>query len=461
MAEMVYKMTVEERADLLDNIGSYKKEFEGRLSPLDPLDPERPAVFISVGGGELGDLAVTAAKRNYGGAGGGVRAVAFDRYNGFPAQDAADAAEVFDMKNGDLLERYIKKYVPDPSKPHAIYLEVEMIDTHRAYKLGMDEGYKVMATPYGPLVCMDRHATKLMFDRLRLERADWAYASSDKEVHSVAKDFGLPVMVKPVMTSSGHGTTIVKTHRGLEEAYAHAVEHARGVGDEVIVEKFLPELKTIGTEITQIVVRHFSEGGKIVNSFLPPIEHRRPEATYHESWLPATISQAAASECRQGAERIAEFMGGIGVFAVEQFVLGDKVYNNEVANRPHDTGLITRWMLNMDEGALELTSTLGLQINPFNLEISRQEVYGVAHVVLAPLEIKKEVKVLGWNANKLSAFQTRGVRGDFWYFGKPTAYAGRRMGLAVAFQWELERARRNAEIIAHFAEGCIEYGGRA
>lgn len=150
MAEMVYKMTVEERADLLDNIGSYKKEFEGRLSPLDPLDPERPAVFISVGGGELGDLAVTAAKRNYGGAGGGVRAVAFDRYNGFPAQDAADAAEVFDMKNGDLLERYIKKYVPDPSKPHAIYLEVEMIDTHRAYKLGMDEGYKVMATPTAP-----------------------------------------------------------------------------------------------------------------------------------------------------------------------------------------------------------------------------------------------------------------------------------------------------------------------
>ncbi|MDD1766359.1 MAG: ATP-grasp domain-containing protein, partial [Candidatus Methanomethyliaceae archaeon] len=280
------------------------------------------------------------------------------------------------------------------------------------------------------------------------------------EVHSVAKDFGFPVMVKPVMTSSGHGTTIVKTQRDLEEAYAHAVEHARGVGDEVIVEKFLPELKTMGTEITQIVVRHFNEKGKIVNSFVPPIEHRRPGATYHESWLPASISQTAAGECRRGAERIAEFMGGIGVFAVEQFVIGDKVYNNEVANRPHDTGLITRWMLNMDEGALELTSTLGLQIQPFNLEIARPEIYGVAHVVLAPLEIKKEVKVLGWNANKLNAFQNRGVKGDFWYFGKPTAYAGRRMGLAVAFQWELEKARRNAEIIAHFAEGCIEYGGR-
>jgi len=460
LVDMVFKMTEKERRDLLDNIGSYKKEFEKRLSPLDPLDPEKPAVFISVGGGELGDLAVTAAKRQYGGAGGGIKTVAFDRYNGFPAQDAADATEVFDMKNGDLLERYIKKYVPDPSKPHAIYLEVEMIDTYRAYKLGMDEGYRVMATPYGPLVCMDRHATKLMFDRLKLERANWAYANNDKEVHRIAKDFGLPVIVKPVMTSSGHGTSIVKTQKELEEAYAHAVEHARGVGDEIIVEKFLPELKTMGTEITQIVVRHFNEGGKIVNSFLPPIEHRRPGATYHESWIPATISQTAANRCREGAERMAEFMGGIGVFAVEQFVLGDEVYNNEVANRPHDTGLITRWMLNMDEGALELTSTLGLQINPFHLEIARQEVYGVAHVVLAPPEIKKEVRVLGWNANKLNAFQTRGVRGDFWYFGKPTAYAGRRMGLAVAFQAELELARRNAEIIAHFAEGCIEYGGR-
>ena len=461
MVEMVFRMSEKERIELMDKIGSLKKEFEGRLSPLDPLDPEKPAVFISVGGGELGDLAVTAAKRQYGGAGGGVKTVAFDRYNGFPAQDAADASEVFDMKNGDLLERYVKKYVPDPSKPHAIYLEVEMIDTYRAYKLGMEEGYKVMSTPYGPLVCMDRHATKLMFDRLKLERVDWAHASSNAEVRKIAKDFGLPVIVKPVMTSSGHGTSIVKTEKELEEAYTHSVEHARGVGDEVIVEKFLPGLKTLGTEITQIVVRHFNERGKIVNSFLPHIEHRRPGATYHESWLPSTISEGAAEKCKADGGRIADFMGGLGVYAVEQFVMGDEIYNNEVANRPHDTGMVTRWMLNMDEGALQLASTLGLQINPFHLEISREDIYGVAHVVLAPLEIKKEVKVLGWNASKLNHFQTKGVRGDFWYFGKPTAYAGRRMGLAAAFQPDLEKARRNAEIIAHFAEGCIEYGGRA
>lgn len=457
---MVFSMSEDERRRLIGEIPSIKKELEGRMVPLDGLDPKKPATFISVGGGELGDLAVTAGKRLYGGQGGGVRIVAFDKYRGFPAQDAADASEVFNMMDGDLLEEKIRKHVPDPSAPHAIYLEVERIDTHRAYRLGMEKGYRIMSTPYGPLVCMDRHATKIMFDRLGLERADWAFADKDGDVRRVARDFGLPVIVKPVMTSSGHGTSIVRNAEELEKAYSHSVEHARGVGNEVIVEKYLPGLKTMGTEITQIVVRHFNEGGKIVNSFLPPVEHRRPGATYHESWLPASISEAAALKCKEGAERIATFMGGLGVYAVEQFVIGDAVYNNEVANRPHDTGLVTRWMLNMDEGGIQLTSTLGLQLNPLHLEISRLGVFGVAHVVLAPEGVPVGAKVGGIDWGRLNAFQTKGVRGDFWCFGKPDAYPGRRMGLAIAFQRELELARRNSEVVAHFAEGCISYGGR-
>ncbi len=457
---MVFSMTEEERTRLIKNIASMKKEFEAKLAPLETLDPRKPAIFISIGGGELGDLAVTAGKRLYGGEGGAVRTVTFDKYRGFPAQDAADASEVFDMMNGDLLEERIRRHVPDPSAPHAIYLEVERIDTQRAYRLGMEKGYRIMSTPYSPLVCMDRHATKLMFDRLGLERVDWAYADNEAEVKRVAKDYALPVIVKPVMTSSGHGTSIVKSAEELARAYSHSVEHARGVGNEVIVERYLPGLKTMGTEITQIVVRHFNDGGKIVNSFLPPIEHRRPGATYHESWLPATISEMAVLRCKEGAEKIANFMGGIGVYAVEQFVMGDKVYNNEVANRPHDTGLVTRWMLNMDEGGIQLTSTLGIQLNPFHLEISRLGVYGVAHVVLAPDSLSEGAKVRGIDWGKLNDFQTKGVRGDFWYFGKPDAYPGRRMGLAVAFQRDLELARRNSEIIAHFAEGCISYGGK-
>lgn len=454
---MVKRLDEEGRKELLRNIKSYRRDFEAKLSPLDGLVRDKPVTFISVGGGELGDLAVTAAKRHYGGLPGGIRTVSFDRYNGFPAQDSSDYYEVFDMKDGDALERYIRKYVPDPDEPHAIYLEVEMIDTERTFRLGMDEGYKVMSTPYGPLVCMDRHATKMMFDMLHLERVDWAYARSDEEVRRIGADFGLPVIVKPVMTSSGHGTSIVRDMEGLKKAYAHAKEHARGIGEEVIVEKFLPELKSAGTEITQIVVRHFDDDGRIVNSFLPPIEHKRPGATYHESWLPATISPHAQERCREFAGKIADFLGGLGIYAVEQFVIGDVVYNNEVANRPHDTGLITRWMLNMDEGGLQLTSTLGLPVSHASMEISRRGVYGVAHVVLAPDGFEREKNVVGIDLSRLNRFMGPGE--DFWYFGKPSAYAGRRMGLAVAFSEDLDSARKFAERLAHFAESCIRYDG--
>ncbi|MDI9643701.1 MAG: ATP-grasp domain-containing protein [Candidatus Verstraetearchaeota archaeon] len=455
----IFRMNERQRLQLIKQIDSLRKEIEGRLIPLDRISPENPATFISVGGGELGDLAVTASVRNYGGARGGIVSVAFDKYHGFPAQDTADYSEVFDMMDGGRLEEAIKRYVPDPRAPHAIYLEVERIDTQRAYKLGMEEGYRIMSTPYGPLVCMDRHATKLMFDRLGLKMTPWAYASSQKGVEEAAEEFGLPVIVKPVMTSSGHGTSIAKTEKELKESYRHSVEHARGVGDEVIVEKYMPEVKDIGTEVTQIVVRHFNTEGRIVSTCLPPIEHRRPGATYHESWMPATISSTAASKCRDGAMKIADFMGGIGIYAVEQFVIGDEVYNNEVANRPHDTGLVTRWMLNKDEGALQLASTLGMPVSPSQVDFSRQGVYGVAHVVLAPEGIKDGTSVQEFSLRGLHAEIPEGTRWDLWIFGKPNAYAGRRMGLAFAYAPDLEKARKDAEAVAHAAEKRFVYKG--
>jgi len=450
----------EERLRLLAEAESFRKTFESRLTPLEELNPASPAIFVSVGGGELGDLALTAARRIFGGAKGGVKTVAFDRYEGFPAQDSADSYEIFDMLNGDLLEKAIRKHIPNPSIPHAIYLEIERADTMRVCRLGIEEGYRVASTPYGPLICMDRHLTKLMFDRLNLPRVEWAYADSPEEIKRLAKDFGLPVIIKPIMTSSGHGTTIARSWSDVEGAYDYALKHARGRGSEVIVERFLPELKDRGTEITQILVRHFNPEGKIVTSMLPPVEHKRPGATYHESWLPATISPSEVEQCQESARRIAEFIGGLGIFAVEQFVIDGKVYNNEVANRPHDTGMITRWMLNLDEGAIQLLATLGLPISKFDLEYSRRGVYGVAHVVLAPeSESHAEAPVRGWRAWEVKRFiEARGYRGDLWYFGKPAAYPGRRMGLAIGFHEDLAEARKIAEEIAHYAERQIVYG---
>jgi phosphoribosylglycinamide formyltransferase 2 len=457
--DVMAQTSLEKRLKILKEAEEYKKEFESKLSPLEKLDIKNPITFISVGGGELGDLAVTAAKRLLGGVKGGVKTVVFDRYEGFPAQDSADFYECFDMLNGDLLEENIKKYVPNPSQPHVIYLEIERIDTVRACQLGIREGYRVMSTPYGPLICMDRHLTKLMFDKLNLPMVDWDYAESQDEIKKIAKDFGLPVIIKPVMTSSGHGTTIAKTWEDVEKAYDYALKHARGMGGQVTVEKYLPRLKEEGTEIMQLAIRHFDENGKIVTRLAPPVEHRRPGATYHESWLPATIPENLKLKCWESAKRIAEFIGGLGVFAVEQFVLDGEVYNNEVANRPHDTGMITRWMLNMDEGALQLYSTLGLQISLHDLELSRKDVYGVAHVVLAPdFKVEEEVPVEKWDLNEVKRYmKIKGYRGDLWYFGKPKAYPHRRMGLAVGFHENLEEARRIAEDIAHYTEKNIFY----
>ena len=450
--------TVEERKEFLKTAEEYKKTWESKLRPTEELDPNDPAVFISAGGGEIGDLAMTAATRQLGGQTGGVKTVVFDRYEGFPAQDAADAFECFDMMDGDLLEEKIKKHVPDPSKPHAIYLEIEMVNTRKACQLGVDEGYRVLSSPYGPLICMDRHLTKLMFDKIDIPRVEWGYATSQEEIDKIAKDFGLPLVIKPVMTSSGHGTTIAKTEAELKKAYDFSVKHARGGGEEVTVEKFMPELTQGGTEITQLVVRHFDENGKIVSSLAPPIEHQRPGATYHESWLPATISEEAVKKCHEGAKKIAEFAGGLGIYAIEQFVFGDEVYNNEVANRPHDTGMVSKWMMNMDEGALQLHAGLGLPITPSDLEISR-DLYGVAHVILAPeFGTDDEVPVVSWNAGAVKNYiRQKGLSGDIWYFGKPVAYSDRRMGLAVAFDKDIGAARKVAEEIAHVAEQNIVY----
>lgn len=447
-----------DRERLLEEAHEFGEKLDSSTSPTEHLDPRNPVTFISVGGGELGDLVVTAAKRIIGGVGGGVKTVVFDRYHGFPAQDSADYSEVFDLIDGDSLRKAIKKYVPDPSAPHVIFLEIERAATYTTFELGVKENFNVASTPYAPLIFMDRYLTKLLFDKLNLPSVNWRYAKSAEELKEAAEEIGLPVIVKPIMTSSGHGTTIVRERSGLEEAYEHSVKHARGKGDEVIVEEYLEELKEEGTEITQLVLRHFDESGRIVSTPLPPVEHKRPGATYHESWMPAKIPEEVARKCMEYAVKIADYIGGLGLFAVEQFVLRGKVYNSEVANRPHDTGMITRWMLMFDEGALQLLSTIGLPIPRDWVRIVRNDVFGAAHVILAPKLRGKSVRVKRWSAKEVISYGcSKGYSFDLWYFGKPVAYPGRRMGLAVAFHEELSEARRIAEEVAHLAEKSIEY----
>lgn len=451
---------IESRLEILEEAASFREKYESGLEPLTELNPRNLFIYMAIGGGELGDLALTAAKRILGGVNGGVKTVAIDRYHGFPAQDAADAYEIIDMLNGDLLEKAIRKYISDPSRiRHAIFLEIERADTMRIFRMGVNEGYNVVSTPYAPLVGMDRLSTKLLFDKIGVPGVEWRYVDNEEELKRVAKDMGLPLIIKPIMTSSGHGTTIAKTWSDVKRAYEYAVEHARGKGDEVIVERYLTDLKERGVEITQLVLRHFDENGNIVTTLLPPIEHYRPAATYHESWLPYTIPEDVKCKCQEYARRIAEYLGGLGIYAVEQFVVDGKVYNSEFANRPHDTGMVTRWALSKDEGALHLLASMGLPILKSDVSLLTEDRFFVAHVILAPEHgVSESSSVLRWDASAVYNFiRRRNYVGDVWYFGKPTAYPGRRMGLAVACHEDLATARKIAEGIAHFAEKCIVY----
>ncbi|MDP7983165.1 MAG: ATP-grasp domain-containing protein, partial [Conexivisphaerales archaeon] len=344
-------------------------------------DPGDPFIYVSVGGGELGDLVLTAAKRSLGGRGGGILTAAIDRYPGFPAQDVADAHAVLDMMDGDALEAAISGFVRDPhSTRHAVFLEVEAVDTARVFEMSR-RGYNVVSTPYGPLIGMDRLASKLLISELGVPAVDWRYAGSAEELRSATDELGLPVIVKPVMTSSGHGTSVVADEDELDAAYEHALKHARGRGDEVIVERYLPELRERGLELTQLVMRGFDEDGRLRTSVLS-VGHMRPGAVYVESWIPSGAPASLEAEGAEHAKRIADALGGLGIYAVEQFVVDGKVYTSEFANRPHDTGMVTRWALTEDEGSLHLRSTMGLRIQlPRIVDIGST---CVARVVLAP-----------------------------------------------------------------------------
>ncbi len=446
----------EPRLAVLEEALEHARDLDGRLEPLGRLSASDPFIYVSVGGGELGDMVLTAARRSLGGRQGGVLTAAIDRYQGFPAQDSADVHAVIDMMDGDALERAISGMVGDPRRRHAIFLEVEAADVGRVFEMSR-RGYNVVSTPYAPLVGMDRLATKLLISKLGVPAVEWRYAGSEEELREAAEDLGFPVIVKPVMTSSGHGTSVVWDEGDLGRAYEHSIAHARGRGDEVIVERYLPELRTRGLELTQLVLRAFDEDGRLRTIALPAVGHTRPGAVYVESWMPSGVPRELEEEGAEQARRIADALGGLGLYAVEQFVIDGRVYTSEFANRPHDTGMVTRWALSEDEGSLHLRSTMGLLVEPPRL--LDPEGYCAARVVLAPEDVVPGSPVLSWNPSAARASLARdGVRGDAWFFGKPAAYPGRRMGLVAACSGSLEVARSAAARAAGAFEEGIAYG---
>ena len=355
-----------------------------------------------LGSGELGKEVVIALQRL------GCTVIACDAYEGAPAMQVADGFEVFSMLDGDALERAVRKHSPDIIVP-----EVESIRTDKLYEF---EGEGIQVTPSAKAAnfTMNRKLIRdLAAKDLGLRTAPYAYATNIEEFESAVEEIGLPCVVKPLMSSSGKGQSVVKDASELEAAFNYAMEGSRGDLKEIIVEGFID----FHTEITLLTVTQ-KEGETL---FCAPIGHRQERGDYQESWQPCAMDDAQLEEAQDMARKVTQALGGAGIWGIEFFLGHDAVYFSELSPRPHDTGMVTlAGTQNFNEFELHARALLGLNIPAIELRYP-----GVSAVVLAE---KEGVPV--YSGMELAAAQPQA---DFKIFGKPTTRPYRRMAVALAY----------------------------
>ena len=357
---------------------------------------------MMLGSGELGKEVVIALQRL------GCTVIACDAYEGAPAMQVADGFEVFSMLDGDALERAVRKHSPDIIVP-----EVESIRTDKLYEF---EGEGIQVTPSAKAAnfTMNRKLIRdLAAKDLGLRTAPYAYATNIEEFESAVEEIGLPCVVKPLMSSSGKGQSVVKDASELEAAFNYAMEGSRGDLKEIIVEGFID----FHTEITLLTVTQ-KEGETL---FCAPIGHRQERGDYQESWQPCAMDDAQLEEAQDMARKVTQALGGAGIWGIEFFLGHDAVYFSELSPRPHDTGMVTlAGTQNFNEFELHARALLGLNIPAIELRYP-----GVSAVVLAE---KEGVPV--YSGMELAAAQPQA---DFKIFGKPTTRPYRRMAVALAY----------------------------
>jgi phosphoribosylglycinamide formyltransferase 2 len=313
-------------------------------------------------------------------------------------------------------------------QPTFIVPEIEAIDTPFLLELEQ-EGFTVIPTGQATNFTMNREGIRtLAAEDLGLPTADYAFASTMEEFRTAIAAIGLPCVVKPIMSSSGKGQSVVREEPEIEAAWQYALEGARGASDRVIVEEFIP----FDYEITLLTVRY--NGG---TRCCPPIGHVQIRGDYHESWQPMAMTSEVLAEAERQAHVITGALGGHGIFGVEFFIKGDIVYFSEVSPRPHDTGMVTMVSQNLSEFELHVRAILGLPV-PEIVTLSP----AASHVILAE-EPAESVSFTGLDA-ALSVPDSK-LR----LFGKPDTRKGRRMGVTLALGADTDQARRRAERAAH------------
>jgi phosphoribosylglycinamide formyltransferase 2 len=376
-------------------------------------DIKLPQKIMLLGAGELGKEFVIAAQRL------GNFVVAVDRYDNAPAMQVADASEVISMLNGEDLETVVQKYQPDFIVP-----EIEAIRTEKLAEFE-ERGITVIPTAAATNYTMNRDRIRELAAReLGIRTAKYAYASSLKELTKVAAEIGFPNVVKPVMSSSGKGQSVIKSPGDVEAAWEYAIAGARGDTQKIIIEEFID----FEIEITLLTIKQWHAP----TIFCPPIGHRQERGDYQESWQPAAISADKIKEAQAIASKIVDALGGAGIFGVEFFITRDEVIFSELSPRPHDTGMVTLISQNLNEFELHLRAILGLPI-------PKIEVFAPAAsaVILANQHSDKIVFT-----NVADALAVEDV--DIRLFGKPDSRPYRRMGVALAKAETVELAREKA-----------------
>lgn len=356
-----------------------------------------------LGSGELGKEFVISVKRL------GQYVIAVDSYNDAPAQQVADEREVINMLDGAELDRIVAKHKPDIIVP-----EIEAIRTERFYDYEK-QGIQVVPSAKAANFTMNRKAIRdLAAKELGLKTAYYQYANSLEELISAVKIIGIPCVIKPLMSSSGKGQSVIKTEADIEKAWSYAQSGKRGDQIEVIVEAFVK----FNSEITLLTVTQ--KNG--ITLFCPPIGHRQERGDYQESWQPAEIKPAQLKEAQQMADKITKALTGFGIWGVEYFLADDGVYFSELSPRPHDTGMVTlAGTQNFSEFELHARAVLGLPIAEITLER-----VGASAVILADKEGEQPIYT-----GLEKAMNTK--KSDVRIFGKPVTRPYRRMAVALAY----------------------------
>lgn len=376
-----------------------------------PLTPHATRLML-LGSGELGKEVAIEAQRL------GVEVIAVDRYANAPAMQVAHRSHVIDMLDAATLRRLVEQ-----ERPALIVPEIEAIATPELLALE-SEGFRVIPTARAARLTMDREGIRrLAAETLGLPTSPYRFADDEAAFAAAVAELGMPCVVKPVMSSSGKGQSVVRSREDVERAWQYAQGGGRAGRGRVIVEGFIE----FDYEITLLTIRH--AGG---TSFCAPIGHLQIDGDYRESWQPQPMNSPALAEAQRVAEKVTAELGGHGLFGVELFIRGDEVLFSEVSPRPHDTGLVTLISQDLSEFALHVRAILGLPIPAI-----RQ--HGPAASCALLVEGQSKDVIYGGLEAALAEPDTA-IR----LFGKPEVQGKRRMGVALALGADLEEARAKA-----------------